>query len=36
MPAGLVRAAATAINSGASRTRVTRETLALIRGGMAG
>ena len=33
---GLVRAAATAINTGAPRTRVTRETLSLIRSGVPG
>jgi AcrR family transcriptional regulator len=33
---GLVRAAATAINAGTPRTRVTRETLALIRKGLPG
>jgi AcrR family transcriptional regulator len=33
---GLVRAAATAINAGTPRTRVTRETLALIRQGLPG
>jgi AcrR family transcriptional regulator len=33
---GLVRTAATEINSGASRAKVTRETLALIRVGVAG
>jgi AcrR family transcriptional regulator len=33
---GLVRAAATAINEGAPRARVTRETLALIREGLPG
>ena len=33
---GLVRSAAAAINAGTSRTRVTRETLSLIRTGLAG
>ncbi len=33
---GLVRAAATAINAGTPRTRVTRETFALIRQGLPG
>lgn len=33
---GLVRTAATAINAGAPRTKVTRETLALMRSGVAG
>jgi AcrR family transcriptional regulator len=33
---GLVRSAATAINTGTPRSRVTRETLALIRNGLSG
>ncbi|MGB8021345.1 MAG: hypothetical protein WCF04_08965, partial [Candidatus Nanopelagicales bacterium] len=33
---GVVRSAAAAINSGTPRTKVTRETLALIRTGLAG